>query len=108
MICQLAFLGHLARGGAHNAAVRPEAAASSRVVAGPTSPRIRRSCGAPTLLIVGGRDEQVLDLECISQEADAYRDGTVDRARGDHLFEEPGTLKWWQSSPSPGSPNPST
>ena len=48
---------------------------------------------APTLLIVGGRDEQVLDLECISQEADAYRDGTVDRARGDQPLEEPGTLK---------------
>lgn len=65
---------------------------------------LRRGYGAPTLLIVGGQDQQVITL---NQEAAAclqaeHRLKIVPDAT--HLFEEPGTLeavaelarKWFQ------------
>jgi predicted alpha/beta-hydrolase family hydrolase len=58
-------------------------------LAGPSLPNVK----APTLLIVGGRDEQVITLnwEAHRQLRCEKRVEIVDRAT--HLFEEPGTLE---------------
>jgi putative phosphoribosyl transferase len=48
---------------------------------------------APTLLIVGGRDEQVLDLNRAAQERLRCPNRLVVVPGATHLFEEPGTLE---------------
>jgi pimeloyl-ACP methyl ester carboxylesterase len=76
------------------AAARPEAVAAivSRGgrpdLAGEALPQVR----APTLLIVGGKDEVVIDLnEKALQRLTAERQLVIVPGAG-HLFEEPGTL----------------
>jgi dienelactone hydrolase len=58
-------------------------------LAGPALSRVR----APTLLVVGGQDEQVLDLNLAAAEqlAVTHRIEVVEGAT--HLFEEPGALE---------------
>ena len=48
---------------------------------------------APTLLIVGERDEQVLALNRQAQSALTCQNRLVTVPRATHLFEEPGTLQ---------------
>jgi len=55
---------------------------------------VLESVHAPTLLIVGGNDEQVIDLNRIALERLHCRDKEMAIVRGaTHLFEEPGTLE---------------
>jgi putative phosphoribosyl transferase len=76
------------------AAERPDAVAAvvSRGgrpdLAGPHLPRVR----APTLLIVGGRDEPVIDLNLKAQQTLGARSRLKIIRGATHLFEEPGKL----------------
>jgi putative phosphoribosyl transferase len=76
------------------AAERPDAVAAvvSRGgrpdLAGPHLPRVR----APTLLIVGGRDEPVIDLNLKASQTLGARSGLEIIPGATHLFEEPGKL----------------
>ena len=55
---------------------------------------VLESVHAPTLLIVGGNDEQVIELNRIALEKLHCRDKEMAIVRGaTHLFEEPGTLE---------------
>lgn len=58
-------------------------------LAGPRLPEVR----APTLLIVGGRDGAVLELNRLAQERLACESSLVVVPGATHLFEEPGTLQ---------------
>jgi putative phosphoribosyl transferase len=77
------------------AAVRPEeiAAVVSRGgrpdLAGPALPAVK----APTLLLVGGADEQVLELNRRALELLQTEKGLVVIPGATHLFEEPGALE---------------
>jgi len=61
---------------------RPDLAASSLA-----------TVSAPTLLIVGERDEEVLELNRLAQSALTCENRLTIVPRATHLFEEPGTLQ---------------
>lgn len=78
-------------------------------LAGPALPKVQ----APTLLIVGGHDEVVIDLneEALDQMQEGAEKKLVIVPGASHLFEEPGTLEhaarlateWFQTHLSPVS-----
>lgn len=78
-------------------------------LAGPALPKVQ----APTLLIVGGQDEVVIDLneEALDQMQEGAEKKLVIVPGASHLFEEPGTLEhaarlateWFQTHLSPVS-----
>ncbi len=57
-----------------------------------TGPRLG-SVAAPTLLIVGGRDDQVLELNEMARRQLRCESDLVVVPGATHLFEEPGTLE---------------
>jgi putative phosphoribosyl transferase len=70
---------------------------------------------APTLLIVGGHDEVVLDLNRRAQAGLRCENQLAVVPGATHLFEEPGTLdaaaalaRDWFTSHFPHGPNPAT
>ncbi|RPJ25771.1 MAG: alpha/beta fold hydrolase [Chloroflexi bacterium] len=78
-------------------------------LAGPALPKVQ----APTLLIVGGNDEPVIDLneEALAQMQEGSEKKLMIVPGASHLFEEPGTLEyaarlatdWFQNHLSPVS-----
>ena len=72
----------------------PTSPRSSPAAAGPTSPgHASASVTAPTLLIVGGHDDAVLDLNRQAQAQLRCENRLVVVPGATHLFEEPGTLR---------------